>query len=102
MVPTAFMKQAEIATAVDQVKAQLWPDVQQIRWEIERNWSGQWSIYFRIILSDDAGDSRLRETATNVVWRLAERLNFLALGVTPYHNFRSVSEQAALREEAWA
>jgi hypothetical protein len=29
-------------------------------------------------------------------------MDFQALGVFPYHNFRSESEQAALREVAWA
>jgi hypothetical protein len=53
-------------------------------------------------LSDDAGEKRLRDVATQVVWRLADRLDFAALGLFPYHNFRSVSEQAVLREEAWA
>jgi hypothetical protein len=55
-----------------------------------------------VLLSDDAGEKRLREVATQVVRRLADRLDFAALGLFPYHNFRGVSEQAVLREEAWA
>ncbi|MGA2118507.1 MAG: hypothetical protein ABSH56_27595 [Bryobacteraceae bacterium] len=42
------------------------------------------------------------EVATNVVWGLARQLDFPAMGVFPYHNFRSVSEQEALQEPAWA
>ena len=34
----------------------------------------------------------------NVVWGLARQLDFPAMGVFPYHNFRSVSEQEALQE----
>lgn len=102
MFPLALTQQAQIDAAVEQVKAQLRPDAQQIRWELTKDWSGQWAIYFRVVLSDEAGNRRLREVVNSVVWRLAERLDFPALGVFPYHNFRTVSEQAALREEAWA
>ena len=84
------------------VESALKPDVVHIRYEIGEDWSGQWAIFFRAVLSDEAAKQRLREVATNVVWRLGERLDFAALGVFPYHNFRSESEQAALREEAWA
>jgi hypothetical protein len=45
---------------------------------------------------------RLREVTSNVVWGLARQLDFTAMGVFPYHNFRSVSEQGALQEPAWA
>jgi hypothetical protein len=95
-------KQPQIDAAVAEVATQLEPDVVHIRYEIGQDWSGQWAIFFRVLLSDDAGEKRLREVATQVVWRLADRLDFAALGLFPYHNFRSVSEQAVLREEAWA
>jgi hypothetical protein len=36
------------------------------------------------------------------VWGLARQLDFPSMGVFLYHNFRSVSEQEALQEPAWA
>ena len=102
MFALALAQQAEIDIAVQHVKAQLYPEVQQIRWELAKDWSGQWAIYFRVVLSDDAGNRRLRSVVNDLVKRLVERLDFPALGVFPYHNFRTVSERAALREEAWA
>jgi hypothetical protein len=59
-------------------------------------------VFFRVLLSDEAGERRLRDVATKVVSRLADHLDFGALGLFPYHNFRSESEQSVLREEAWA
>ena len=100
--PAAITQQAEIEDKVRAVEATLRPDVIHIWHEIGEDWSGQWAIFFRVVLSDDAAKHRLRKVATNVEWRLAERLDFAALGVFPYHNFRSESEQAALRDEAWA
>ncbi|HYL36361.1 MAG TPA: hypothetical protein VEV17_10650 [Bryobacteraceae bacterium] len=100
--PSAVTKQSEIEVAIQEVVRTVGPDVVRIRYEIGEDWSGQWAIFFRVVLSDDAAKRRLREVAGKVVWGLARRLDFPAMGVFPYHNFRSVSEQAALQEPAWA
>ena len=102
MVPAGVVRQAEIAEAVADVERLLAPDVARIRYEISTDWSGDWAIYFRVVLSDEAAESRLRQIAKQVVQRLADHLDFQALGLYPYHNFRSESEQAVLRDEAWA
>lgn len=100
--PSAVTKQAEIDAAILRVQQSLGPDVAWIRYEIGEDWSGQWAIFFRVVLSDDAARRRLREVATRVVWGLAQQLDFPGMNVFPYHNFRSVSEQAKLQEPAWA
>jgi hypothetical protein len=101
-VPAAVTRQAEIESAIARVQQSVGSDLVRIRYEVGQDWSDQWSIFFRIVLTDDAARNRLREVATRVIGRLAEELDFPALGVFPYHNFRSVSEQAMLREPAWA
>jgi hypothetical protein len=100
--PSAVTKQSEIQAAINAVERSLAPDVVHIRYEIGEDWSGQSSIFFRVVLTDDAAKRRLRDVATKVVWGLARRLDFPSMGVFPYHNFRSVSEQEALQEPAWA
>ena len=101
--PSAVAKQPEINSAISEVVKLLAPDVVHIRYDIAQDWSGDWAIFFRVVLSDEASKPpRLREVASEVVWRLADRLDFSSMGLFPYHNFRSVSEQAALREEAWS
>jgi hypothetical protein len=74
------------------------PDVVRIPDEIG---SGQWAMFFRIVLTDDAARRRLRDVAPRLVGGLAQQLDFPGMGVFHYHNFRSVSEQAML-EPAWA
>jgi hypothetical protein len=101
-VPSAVTKQSEIQAAINHVAKNLTPDVVRIRYEIGEDWSGQWAIFFRVVLTDDAAKHRLREVATKVVWGLAQQLDFPGMGVFPYHNFRSASEQAMLQEPAWA
>jgi hypothetical protein len=102
IVPTAVTRQADIDAAISRVEHRLGPDVVRIRYEIGQDWSDQWSIFFRIVLTDDAAKRRLRDIASKVVWELSREFNFTELGVSPYHNFRSESEQATLREPAWA
>lgn len=102
VVPGAFTRQAEIDAAVNRVQQVVGPDVVRIRYEIGEDWSGQWAIFFRVTLTDDAAQHRLRDVATKVVWELSRQLDFPGIGVFPYHNFRSESEQAILREPAWA
>jgi hypothetical protein len=100
--PLAFSQSDKIREEVRAVEAELKPDVVRIRYKIEQDWKDEWSIFFRITLSDDAAYHHLREVADNAERRLAESLDFVALGVYPYHRFRSASEQATMREEAWA
>jgi hypothetical protein len=101
-IPAALTKQAEIDAAIQRVQQSIGPEVLRIRYEIGEDWSGQWAIFFRVVLTDDAAKRRLRDIASKVVWGLARELDFPGMGVFPYHNFRSESEQAMLREPAWA
>lgn len=101
-VPAAVTKQAEINAAIQRVQQIIGPDVVRIRYEIGEDWSGQWAIFFRVVLTDEAAKSHLRDVATKIVWELARQLDFPGMGVFPYHNFRSASEQATLQEPAWA
>jgi hypothetical protein len=100
--PSAVTKQSEIQAAISEVERNLAQDVVRIRYEIGEDWSDQWAIFFRIVLTDDAAKRRLRDVRARVVRGLARQLDFPAMGVIPYHNFRSLSEQAALQEPAWA
>lgn len=100
--PPAVSKQAEIQAAINLVERSLAPDVVRIRYEIREDWSGQWAIFFRIVLTDDAAKHRLRDVADKVARGLEQQLDYPGMGVFPYHNFRSASEQAMLQEPAWA
>ncbi len=102
MYPSAVTKKAEIDAAIQCVQQSIGGDVVRIRYDIGEDWSGQSAIFFRVLLTDDAAMHRLRDVATKVVWGLAGQLDFPGMGVFPYHNFRSESEQAALQEPAWA
>ena len=66
--PSAVTKQSEIQAAINEVERNLAPDVVRIRYDIGEDWSGQWAIFFRIVLTDEAARRSLCEVATKVVW----------------------------------
>jgi hypothetical protein len=101
--PIAVQKQPQINAAVAAVVRELSPDVQHIRFEIAPDWSGQWAVFFRVLLSDEASDPvNLREIAPRVVRRISDQLDIPSLGMFPYFDFRSQSEQTKFHEPAWA
>jgi hypothetical protein len=51
-VPLAIARQKEIAQIVSEAEAELRPNVERIRWEIGQDWTGDWAIFLRVVLSD--------------------------------------------------
>ena len=100
--PLGALKQPQINAAITEVVDELSPSVRYIRYSIAHDWSGQWAIFFRVILSDEASRNRLREITTQVTWRMSERLDLPNLGLFPHFDFRSESEQSVLDEAEWA
>jgi hypothetical protein len=100
--PSVVAKQQQVNATIAQVINQLAPHVVHIRYDIGRDWSGDWAIFFRVLLSDEASTgNNLRTVTTQVERMMSERLDFEGMGVISYFNFRSQSEQAAMREPAW-
>ncbi|MBI1355291.1 MAG: hypothetical protein GC160_13160 [Acidobacteria bacterium] len=94
--------QAEIKNAVETVQSEWAPDVVRIRYNLGEDWTEDPSIFFRIVLSDEASaPSRLRETSAGVKKRLVEAVDPYDLGLQAYFNFRSSSEQAESGDAAW-
>jgi len=101
--PVAVAKQQQISDAINAVVAELAPAVQRINYEIAPDWDGRWAIFFRVLLSDEASSqSQLRDIAPNIVRRMSDKLDLPNLGLFPYFDFRSQSEQMAINEPAWA
>jgi hypothetical protein len=93
--PIAVQAQPKINAAVAAVLRELTPAVQGIDYEIAQDWSGQWAIFFRVLLSDEASKrAHLRNVVTQVVSRVSEKIDIPGLGLFPYFDFQSQSEQA--------
>jgi hypothetical protein len=101
-VPRGFTGYPQINAARAAVMQELSPLVRHINYDIAMDWSGQWAIFFRVLLSDEASTHHLRDITTRVVWRMSEKLDLPTLGLFPYFDFRSESEQASLNQPEWA
>ena len=104
MVPSGWVNQAQIASGVKRAEAALAPDVVRIRYSFANDWTGDPSIFFRIVLSDDVASrtGQLGETAERVSQTIRNEVDAEQLGLHSYFNFRGLSEQAELQEPAWA
>ena len=93
----------EIDNGVKAAVEALAPDVVRIRYDITEDWIGAPSIFFRIVLRDEAlMNADQRELSQRISHRILSEVHPDDLGLQAYFNFRSASEQAQLKEPAWA
>ena len=103
IVPRGLVNPTEIATGVEAAASALTPDVVRIRYDITEDWIGAPSIFFRIVLRDGAlMNADRRELSQRISHRILAEVHPDDLGLQAYFNFRSASEQAQLKEPAWA
>ena len=101
--PKGLVNQKEIAQAVQRAANALAPTVVRIRYDFGSDWTGDPSIFFRIILADEAArKAKLSETAQTITLALLREVNAEEQGLHAYFNFRSLSEISKLNEPAWA
>ena len=93
-----------IQDRVDQIAQSLAPDVRRILCKVGQDQSVHPSIYFRVVLSDDAAHpDRLRLITAKVRSKLTNDFD-LELSESdrlPYVRFRGLTEQANFRDPAW-
>jgi hypothetical protein len=103
IITRVVLNEADLDRRVKAVARKLAPDVVRIRYDIALDSTDKEAIFFRIVLSNDASrEARLRQVMDRVKSELSKRLKVDELGLWVYFNFRSVSEQADLKEPAWS
>ena len=93
---TAVEKTPQINAVVASVVKDFAPAVKYIRYDIREDWTGEWALYFRVMLSDDVGPRGVSEVAKRVVDQTMDRLDIPNLGMFPHFNFRLESGQAGV------
>jgi hypothetical protein len=101
--PPAISRKKEIAQIVSEAEAELRPKVERIRWDIGQDWTGDWAIFLRVVLSDAVVRKRnWFKIASQAEARILEKLPTDELGVIPYVHFRSQAETVEMPEKAWS
>ena len=98
----AFIDEKVIEEGVERAAKALAPDVVRIRFNLGEDWTGDDSIFFKIVVSDKAGRKVMN---SDLNWRvksaLRREIEPEELGLIDYFNFRSVSELAQMSEKDW-
>jgi hypothetical protein len=103
IVPNGYDNQAQIESGLERAAKALAPDVVRIRYNFGNDWTGDPSVFFKIVLSDDASrEKNVGEVADRVEQTLRNEIKIEELGIHFYFNYRSLSETAQLKEAAWA
>jgi hypothetical protein len=102
--PKGILEREKLDAAIAEIKPLLGKDVVRLKHTIEENWSGQPSIYFRILLTDRAAKPPgMYKTARRIEHIIEEHIDPInSWDLIPYYRFRSQSEQKMLKEAAWA
>jgi hypothetical protein len=98
-----FVNQQEIEAGVQRAVQALAPTVVRIRYSFEADWTGDPSIFFRVVLRDEAAKkSKLAGIAERIMFILRREVKPEDHGLQAYFNFRTLSEQNEINEPAWA
>lgn len=101
-VPTALVHQRALDSAIRDVENSFSSQVVRIRRSFGDDASGAPSIFFRVLVRDEAAPiAHLREFAQRISIALMDAARTDENGLHAYFNFRSVSEQARLHDPDW-
>jgi hypothetical protein len=103
-VPRVWVNPKQIAKAFRRAERALAPDVVRIRYTLRDDWTGDPSIYFKVVLADKAAseESKLGEIAQRVIDTIRDKVKPEELGLNSFFNFRSLSEHNEINDPAWA
>jgi hypothetical protein len=97
-----LVHQPKIEKGLKKIVRALKPDVVRIRYSFEDNFMGEPSVYFRVVLSDEAAEyHHLHANAQRVRRMVSDVIDPRALGLEWYLNVRSLAEQEESRNPLW-
>ncbi len=100
--PRGIIDQSKATACVRRAERALAPEVIHIRHTFTPDWTGEESLFFRILLSDAASaPNKLRQTTQKIEAKILAEIKDDELGVLTYFNYRSKAEQAKLRDAIW-
>ena len=103
-VPTGYINHTLLANSVAQAVQKLGRDVVRVRHSVGADTSGEPSLFFRIVLTDEASrEATLADVTGRITKILFDEIHpYEDWGLTPYFSFRSQSEHAMLNDPKWA
>lgn len=102
-VPAHDISPAEVDDAIARTLKAVGPDVIHIRYTFDEDWSGDPSLYFRVLITDAAAKpAGLGQLSRKVSESLCDDLRPTEAGRFAYFSFRSAAEQREMQDPDWA
>jgi len=99
----AFAQQVQFFAAIEATASGLRHPVVSVTPSIGTDWNGESAVFFQIVLSDGTPRSQLLNLRKEISQAIVRQVQPIEdWGVLPYFNFRTQSEQARVKEPAWA
>ena len=100
--PRPYVNQAELKQAIESIRPDLGPEVANLYYNLGEDWTGDSSVFFRIVLTDQASAiGRMGGVTSQIRKKIRDQLDPDVWGVLPYFTFRSESEHRALHDPEW-
>ena len=91
-----------VERALESVQPQFPDEIVGIRKDFDEDWSGELSLYVKVVLTDEASNPNTLGVVTDKIRRAIDSVvNPEQYGMFAYVNFRSKSEQTELKDPAW-
>ncbi len=101
--PRIYIGPEQIEPGVQRAVESLAPDVVRIRFSLDEDWTGDPSVFFRVVLSDEVSrEAVLGKTTRRIVDQIRKEVRPDELGLNSHFNFRSFSEEEDAPDPAWA
>jgi hypothetical protein len=101
--PLGQVNQQALAKLIAEAQATLGPQVEHLFWRIEEDHTGEPSLKFRIVLTDEGSRRETLATTTGkIVQKLFDVVQPYDWGLRPYYTVRSASEHSRLIDPAWS
>lgn len=93
---------AEIQEGVFKVTGRLSATVVRITYVFKEDWTGEPSIFFHIVLKDEAAvREKILPNSTEICDALEKEIDPRGMGLMSYHNCRSESENMKMMDKGW-
>jgi hypothetical protein len=103
-VPAAYRKDALINSAIRTVLEEFAPTVKRIGYTIGKDWSDEWSIFFRVVTADELTAQPVRQRVLfqeKVTSRIMDELDLPNLELWPHVRFKAESDVASQNDPDW-
>jgi hypothetical protein len=104
VVPTGLVDQKQLAEHIAKAITKLGKEAVRVRYSVGPDSTGEPSIFFRVVLTEDASkEEKLVDVTDRIASVLFDEIRpYEKWGLLPYFNFRSESEQESRSDPEWA